>query len=348
MDRRWPMEQTAGVIPKAFIMRRLHSLTGLFLVLFLMEHMLTNSQAALFFGADGNGFVRAVNFLHNLPFLPLIEGILLGVPILFHGVLGIKYALTAKSNNKGSNGSSPAMKGYSRNRAYTWQRLTSWIILFGIIAHVSYMRFYIYPVSAKEGNVSSYFVRLKMDPGLYTLSKRLSVTLYDMAGVARAEGELKDLNLKINAAQVKQHEVMAHYEKDLISSYKGAFSVGDQKVFEEGQQAMQRKKWIEALSYRPINANQVIAVSPSFGDVILLNVRDSFKSPFTAALYTIFVIATCFHAFNGLWTFCISWGIILKMRSQNQVLNVCIALMVLIALLGLTAIWGSYFINLKH
>jgi succinate dehydrogenase / fumarate reductase cytochrome b subunit len=313
-----------------------------------MEHMLTNSQAALFFGADGNGFVRAVNFLHNLPFLPLIEGVLLGVPILFHGVLGIRYALSAKSNNKGSDGSSPAMKGYNRNKAYTWQRLTSWVILFGIIAHVSYMRFYIYPVSAKEGNVSSYFVRLKMDPGLYTLSKRLGVTLYDTAGVAAKQGEIKDLSAKINAAQVKEEEIHSRYEKDFFSSYKGTFSTTDQKIYEEGQLAMQKKEWIAALGYRHINASEVIAVSTSFGDVILLNVRDSFKSPITAALYTIFVIATCFHAFNGLWTFCISWGIILKMRSQNQALNLCIALMVLIALLGLTAIWGSYFINLKH
>lgn len=38
----------APPLPSAFIWRRAHSLTGLWLVLFLIEHLLTNSQAALF------------------------------------------------------------------------------------------------------------------------------------------------------------------------------------------------------------------------------------------------------------------------------------------------------------
>ncbi len=341
------MKSGARAIPQAFIWRRIHSLTGLFLVFFLIEHLFTNSQAALLFGDDGNGFVRAVNFIHNLPFLPVIEIVLLGVPILFHGVLGIKYALTSKANSRGSDGSSPSMTGLPRNRAYTWQRLTSWVILIGLIAHVSFMRFYIYPVTAKEGNLKSYFVRLKMDPGLYTLTKRLDVQLFDQNQVQAKIIEAKELPSKINAALIKTHEIEAKNEGE-GNQMVGTYSPQDQKVFEDLQKYQQRKNWIEALTYRKIGPSEVIAVSPSFGDVILLNVRDSFKSPFVASLYTIFVIATCFHAFNGLWTFCISWGIILRMRSQSQVLNFCVGIMVIIALLGLTAIWGSYFVNLKN
>ncbi len=342
------MKAETAVIPNAFIWRKVHSLTGLFLVLFLIEHLFTNSQAALFFGGDGNGFVRAVNLLHNLPYLPAIETILLGVPILFHGVLGIKYALSSKSNNRRTDGSTPSMREYRRNKAYTWQRWTSWILLIGIIAHVSFMRFYIYPVSAEEGNVRSYFVRLKMDPGLYTLCKRLNVQLYDQHQIQAKVTEARDMANKINALEVKKHEIETKYEKNFFKAPEISYSTADQKVFEDMQKYQQKQVWLAALTYRPIDANQVIAVSPSFGDVILLNVRDSFKSPFTAALYTLFVLATCFHAFNGLWTFCLAWGIILKVRSQNQTLNFCIGLMVLIALLGLTAIWGSYFVNLKN
>ena len=73
-------------IPGAFIWRRLHSLLGLWLVIYLCEHLLVNSQAALFFHDDGYGFVTAVNKLEALPYLRVIELVFLGLPFLLHGV----------------------------------------------------------------------------------------------------------------------------------------------------------------------------------------------------------------------------------------------------------------------
>ena len=64
---------TALAIPKAFLWRRLHSIAGLWLVIFIISHLFTNSQAALLIGDDGQGFINAVNAIHNLPYLPLIE-----------------------------------------------------------------------------------------------------------------------------------------------------------------------------------------------------------------------------------------------------------------------------------
>ncbi len=48
---------------REFIGRRVHSLMGLWLVVFLTEHLIVNSQAALWIGDDGHGFVLLVNFL---------------------------------------------------------------------------------------------------------------------------------------------------------------------------------------------------------------------------------------------------------------------------------------------
>src|SRR5258708_7890118 len=135
----------AHPLPSAFIWRRLQSFMGLWLVLFLIEHLFTNSQAALFFGDDGNGFVRAVNALKNLPYLSVIEVTLIGVPFLVHGGWGIYYLFTSKSNSWGNDGTRPYLPEYPRNHAYTWQRITSWILLIGIIAHVVDMRFIHYP-----------------------------------------------------------------------------------------------------------------------------------------------------------------------------------------------------------
>src|SRR6185436_15721242 len=148
---------TSQILPRAFVWRRLHSLMGLWLVLFLMEHLLVNSQAALLLGDNARGFVHAVNAIHNLPYLQVIEILLLGVPIAIHGVLGVKYLLTSKFNSHRTDGTEPSLKGYGRNHAFTWQRLTSWILLVGLILHVAKFRFIDYPATVNQGEKSYYF-----------------------------------------------------------------------------------------------------------------------------------------------------------------------------------------------
>jgi succinate dehydrogenase / fumarate reductase cytochrome b subunit len=277
------MSKTSRALPNAFIWRRLHSFTGFFLVLFLIEHLLTNSQAALFFGDDGSGFISAVNSIHSLPYLEVIELFLIGAPLLIHMVWGIQYLRTSKINSYKSDGSTPSLGEYPRNRAYSWQRITSWILLIGIIAHVVQMRFVEYPVTSGRGESKTYMVKVSMDAGLPAVADRLNVQLS-------------------HAAADKQ----------------------------------------------PLPENQVIAVAHSFGTASLLVVRDTFKSPGIAVLYTILVLAASFHAFNGLWTFLISWGIILTARAQQLAKRATTVLMILIAFCGLIAIWGTYWINLRQ
>lgn len=280
-------------IPKAFLWRRLHSLTGLFIALYLFEHLLVNSQAALYLGEDGAGFIRAVNAIHELPYLPFIEAGLLGVPILAHAFLGIRYLFTGVSNSSRSNGSKPYLP-YERNKAYSWQRITSWILLFTLAFHVIQMRFIDYPTSAKEGNEHVYVMKVEDDQGLHTLAKRLDVRIYNQ------------------------------------------------------EQIPSDAPWHAKVMKRPLKINEVVAVAPNFGTAELLLVRETFKMPFMIALYTIFVLAACFHAYNGLWTFMISWGVTLTQRSQRIMLGICISIMLLVAFFGLSAIFGTYWFNLKQ
>ena len=77
MDRTYQAHR----LPRAFIWRRLHSLAGLWLVIYIIDHLLINSQAALLLGNDGRGFIHSVNAIHNLPYLSVIEILVLGVPI---------------------------------------------------------------------------------------------------------------------------------------------------------------------------------------------------------------------------------------------------------------------------
>lgn len=303
----------APPIPNAFIWRRAHSLTGLWLVLFLIEHLFVNSQAALWIGDEGAGFVRAVNALRDLPYLHVIEIFLLGVPFVIHGVWGVRYLMTSKLNSFPTDGATPSLPHYPRNHAFTWQRITSWILLFGIVAHVIHMRFLEYPKSATINNQHVYMIKLTQDEGLPNLAKQLELTLY-------------------NKQQIQVDKLRQLLQSD-ESSHGGES--------QERSRTQELEKW-------KLKEGEVIAIAPSFGVAELLMVRDTFKNPVMIFLYTGLVLAACFHGFNGLWTFMISWGITLTARSQQLMRSLATVLMVLISFLGLAAIWASYWFNLRQ
>ncbi len=261
---------------------------GLWLVFFIVEHLVTNSQAALWLSEGGQGFVRSVNQLHNLPYLEAIELTLIGVPILIHLVWGIQYALNAKMNHRKSDGSVPSIQT-PRNRAYSWQRITSWILLVCLIGHIVKFRFLEYPEEVKIHHNSYYTVKITLDGKLDQVAEKLKVTL---VGPKRA-------------------------------------SVEDFKM----------------LNTSMLSEQEVLAVAPDFGTATILSVRNTFKSPIYIGIYTIFVLAACFHAFNGFWTFLITWGLVLKMAAQRTWSIVAVCLMVLFIFLGLAAVWGSYLVQ---
>jgi len=329
--------------PPAFYWRRLHSFMGLFLVLFLIEHLLTNSQAALFIGDDGKGFVHAVNFLHSLPYLPLIELFLLVPPFLVHAIWGVMYIFTSKANSSKSDGSLPALGKYSRNRAYTWQRLSSWILIVGLLLHVFQMRFWNYPAEASVDGSHYYMSRVTLDSGLYTLSDRLGAEIFDGD---RIDAEVAELN-RMGKGSVANDSLDLSWETFVKGPKGEAYDAKDEVALKKEQARLQQKGWVKALKKRPLRAGEVIVVSEQFGQAVLLMVRDTFKIPAMMLLYTLFVLAAAFHAFNGFWTFLITWGLILTQASQLIMRRLSYGLMALLAFWGLAAIWLTYWVNLK-
>lgn len=274
------------LIPSEFIWKRLHSLAGLWFTLYLIFHLLTNSQAALLIGDDGAGFIHDVNWIYNLPYLPLLEVSIIGVPILIHAAWGIRILFTSKFNSYGYDGKNPYLT-YGRNRAYTWQRITAWILLIGVTLHVIHMRFLEHPIIKKEGKETFFAVPLDRDPGLDTLKERIDFQL------------------------------LTREQSDKFTK-------------------------------KPLKENEVLAVAHNYGTAELLMVRNTFKSPWMISLYTLFVLTAAFHGINGLWTFMITWGVTLTPHSQRAFLRFSQGLMVVVAFLGLAAIWGTYWINLRN
>lgn len=114
---------------RAFLLRKLHSLTGVLPVGgFMVFHLFTNAKAMV----GKREFDGAVADINHMPFLPLLEaGILL--PLLFHAVWGVKIALDGK-NNLGR-------YTFARNWMYTLQRFTGIVAFAFIVFHLWEYRF---------------------------------------------------------------------------------------------------------------------------------------------------------------------------------------------------------------
>lgn len=327
--------EAVSALPKAFVWRRLHSLMGLWLVLFLMEHLLVNSQAALLLGDNGQGFVRMVNSIHNLPYLEAIEIFLLGVPIFVHLVWGIKYLLTSKSNAKSSDGNTPALKQYARNRAYSWQRITSWILVVLLLFHIVKFRFLEYPVSVPQEKGDVYLVKIHLDEGLYVLGPKLDMEIYTPDSIVIAE--------KKDTSETNLPEINPNPGGPNISNW----NVGEGQKVEKVETFVQENALVNALKDFTLSKGEAVAICKDFGTASLLSVRDTFKNPIYVGIYTIFVLSACFHAFNGFWTFLITWGVVLRAAAQKAMGKFAVGLMILITFLGLLAIWGTYWLNIR-
>lgn len=108
-----------------FVIRRLHSLTGLApLGVFVVVHLLVNASILV-----GPGeFQKSVGRIHELPVLMAVEVVGILLPLAFHSVLGLFIWFGGKSN---------AMDyRYGANVRYTLQRISGGVAFVFILYHV--------------------------------------------------------------------------------------------------------------------------------------------------------------------------------------------------------------------
>ncbi|MCA9106383.1 MAG: hypothetical protein KDA83_13215, partial [Planctomycetales bacterium] len=120
---------TSFLVRHEFLLRRLHSLSGLIPVgAYMIVHLLTNSLTMM----GTAPFQNAVYQIHALgPALPLVEWGFIFIPILFHAIFGVVIIFTGRSN--------VAHYGYAANYRYVLQRITGMIALVFIFLHVFHL-----------------------------------------------------------------------------------------------------------------------------------------------------------------------------------------------------------------
>ena len=118
---------------KQFVLKKIHSLLGVIpLGIFLAEHFIAN--ASVLFGIDK--FTAIVNFLENTPFIWVLEWVIIFIPLLIHGLLGVYFDLQARHNVKNY--------AYPSNIFFTVQRLSGLYLFVFLIYHIYSVKIHAY------------------------------------------------------------------------------------------------------------------------------------------------------------------------------------------------------------
>jgi len=114
---------------RRFLFSRLHSLAGIVpLGLFLLEHFYSNGVAML----GGEQYNLQIERLHSIPFLWLLEIVLVAIPLLYHAGYGIYTAFAARYNL--------GAYSYWRNWLFFLQRVSGMITLVFVAYHLWSLR----------------------------------------------------------------------------------------------------------------------------------------------------------------------------------------------------------------
>ena len=112
-----------------FLLRRLHSLTGIVFGGYLIVHLLINATIA----QGGRVYQTQVQKIHDLPLLPVIEWTFIYLPILFHTVYGIWITFTGQPNVD--------RYPYVRNWGYVAQRVSAILIAVFMLFHILSLKY---------------------------------------------------------------------------------------------------------------------------------------------------------------------------------------------------------------
>jgi succinate dehydrogenase / fumarate reductase cytochrome b subunit len=113
-----------------FLLRRLHSLTGIVFGGYVAIHLLVN--ATLIQGRNPDVYQTQVNKIHDLPFLWAVEWVFIYLPIIYHTIYGIWIIATGQPN--------VAEYPFAKNYLYLLQRVTAIILAAFIAFHVFAMK----------------------------------------------------------------------------------------------------------------------------------------------------------------------------------------------------------------
>ena len=116
---------TQGRLSDPYLWHRLHSLSGIFPIgVFLLQHLIANSYAL----RGAVAYNTVVKVFGYLPFVAVLEVVVIYLPILYHSIYGFYITAYAQPN--------VGRYGYGRNWMYLMQRISGVVAFFYIGFHI--------------------------------------------------------------------------------------------------------------------------------------------------------------------------------------------------------------------
>jgi succinate dehydrogenase / fumarate reductase, cytochrome b subunit len=115
-----------------FLLRRLHSLTGLLFGGYIVIHLVVNATLAQGGTGPHDIFQAQVDKIHSLPFLWAVEWAFIYLPIIYHAVYGCWIIVEGRPNVD--------LYPYTKNYFYLAQRISAIVIVLFLLFHVLGMK----------------------------------------------------------------------------------------------------------------------------------------------------------------------------------------------------------------
>ena len=132
--------------------------------------------------------------------------------------------------------------------------------------------------------------------------------------------------------------ILYHAVYGLYVAFTGKSNVNNYNTFRNWMFVLQRITGVIILIFIAWHVWET-RIAAAFGaDVNFKMMENIVSNPFMLGFYIVGIVCAVFHFANGLWSFCVSWGITVTPRSQQISTYITMGIFVVLSIIGVRAI----------
>ncbi|HET7656877.1 MAG TPA: succinate dehydrogenase cytochrome b558 subunit [Bacillales bacterium] len=124
----------------------------------------------------------------------------------------------------------------------------------------------------------------------------------------------------------------------LYIAFQGTGNVGSHGYFRNWMYLLQRITGVFLVIFIGWHVWQTRIQMALGQDLNFKMMHDILTNPFFFVFYIVGVLSAVFHFSNGLWSFCVTWGLTVTPRSQQVVTYVTLAIFIILAVIGIRSV----------
>ncbi|PIC87324.1 succinate dehydrogenase [Sporosarcina sp. P20a] len=132
--------------------------------------------------------------------------------------------------------------------------------------------------------------------------------------------------------------LMFHAFYGVYIAFSAKYNVGHYSTFRNWMFTLQRFTGVFLVIFIAWHVYET-RIQKALGTEVDFNMMaDILSNPFMLVFYILGVVSATFHLANGLWSFCVTWGIAQSPRSQKIVSYITIVIFLILSVIGIQAL----------